>query len=290
MEEMRTLREAIASNGCAFGAWSILPSPFATELLARAGFDWMCVDCQHGQIGSIESLMPLLQVMNRHDVPAFVRIPWKNSVNFAMYSLDYGAQGVIVPMVDTPGEAAEIAAALRYPPLGARSWAPVRANLEIEGYTPERGNELVCCLIMIETRSALRHVEEILAVPGVDGAYIGPSDLLIAHGADSPPSTDNPLLAEMAERVLSACRDTGKIAGIHNFGPEGAAVWAERGFPLVTMSEDAALVHAGSTAQVQRLRALRAAPGAAGAASPLTAGPGATAGEPAVAGASVALT
>lgn len=260
---MRRLREVIAEKGTAYGAWSILPSPFATELLARAGYDWMCVDCQHGQIGSIESLMPLLQVMNRHDVPAFVRVPWKTNLNFAMYCLDYGAQGIIVPMVDTPEEAAAIATALRYPPAGERSWAPVRASMELEGYSTELANELVCCLIMIETRSALEHVEEILAVPGVDGAYIGPSDLLIAHGSQSLPHVSNPLLCELADRVLEACRRAGKIAGIHNFGAEGARAWSERGFPLVTVSEDAALIGAGAREHVARLAA-PAGPHAAG--------------------------
>ena len=83
---------------------------------------------QHGQIGSVESLMPLLQVINSNDVPAFVRIPWKTNFTVAMHAVDYGAQGVIVPMVDTAEEAADIVRALRYPPEGERSWAPVRAR------------------------------------------------------------------------------------------------------------------------------------------------------------------
>ncbi|HTW98578.1 MAG TPA: aldolase/citrate lyase family protein [Acidimicrobiales bacterium] len=259
---MRLLREVIAAKGAAYGAWSILPNAFATELLARDGYDWMCVDCQHGLVGSIESLMPLLQVMNRHDVPAFVRIPWKTDFNFAMYALDYGAQGIVVPMVDTPDEAAAIAAAIRYAPVGERSFAPVRVSFEIEGYSPQIANDLVCCLIMIETRSGLEHLEEILAVPGVDGVYIGPSDLLIAHGGSMPPNPSNALLCELADRVVEACRKAGKIAGIHNFGPENGVAWVERGFQLVPVSEDAALIRAGSGSFTERLAALRApAPG-----------------------------
>ncbi len=255
---MRPVREVIEENGAVFGAWSVLPSPFATEVLARSGYDWMCVDCQHGMIGSVESLMPLLQVINRHDVPAFVRIPWKSNLNFAMYALDYGAQGLIVPMIDTPEEAEVIARAMRYPPDGERSWAPMRASLEIEGYTTTMANELVCCLPMIETTAGLANLEEILAVPGVDGAYIGPSDLLISQGATAPaPSRENAQLVELGDRILEACRAAGKIAGIQTNGPDEAVWWADRGFQMVNVSSDAGTIMAGSRAHLTRLAELR---------------------------------
>jgi 4-hydroxy-2-oxoheptanedioate aldolase len=252
---MKTLRNVLDEKGTAFGAWSVLPSPFATELLARGGYDWMCIDMQHGQIGAVESLMPLLQVMNRHDVPAFVRLPSKASFAQAMIALDYGAQGVVVPMVDTPEEAAAIAAALRYPPVGERSWAPVRAGLEIPGYDTSLANELVCCLIMIETASGLAHLDEILSVDGVDGAYVGPSDLAIAHGGPPIGNSSDKLLVELADRVVEGCRKAGKIAGIHSDGDEEALWWSDRGFQVVNVSVDAALVAAGSRAHLAGLAA-----------------------------------
>jgi 4-hydroxy-2-oxoheptanedioate aldolase len=252
---MKKLREVLQVKGRAFGAWSVLPSPFATELLARGGYDWMCVDMQHGQVGSIESLMPLLQVMNRHDVPGFVRIPSKRSFDTAMLALDYGAQGLVVPMVDTAEEAAAIAAAVRYPPVGERSWAPVRLGLEVADYDTAAGDELVCCLIMIETRRAIENLDAILAVPGVDGAYIGPADLSIAHGGRPIGDSSDPLLVELAGRVAEACRRSGKIAGIQSNGPDEAIWWSERGFQIVNVSVDAALVAAGSAANLARLAA-----------------------------------
>jgi 4-hydroxy-2-oxoheptanedioate aldolase len=254
---VRSLRDVIETEGVAFGAWSIMPSPFATELLARSGYDWMCVDMQHGQIGSVESLMPLLQVINAHDVPAFVRIPWKTNFTVAMHAVDYGAQGVIVPMVDTAEEAADIVRALRYPPEGERSWAPVRARLLVEDYSPAKANEHVFCFVMIETRSGLDHVDEILSVPGVDGAYIGPSDLLVSHGGAPLPSSKNTLLSELAQRVLDACKRSGRVAGFHADGPDEAVYWWERGFQVVNVSSDAGLIASGSAANVAAIAARR---------------------------------
>jgi 4-hydroxy-2-oxoheptanedioate aldolase len=247
---MKSLRDVTGSGGVAFGAWSIIPSPFATELLARSGYDWMCVDMQHGQVGSVESLMPLLQVINAHDVPAFVRIPWKTNFTVAMHAVDYGAQGVIVPMVDTAEEAADIVRALRYPPEGERSWAPVRARLLLDNYSPAIANEHVFCFVMIETRSGLDHVDEILSVPGVDGAYIGPNDLSVSHGGPPLPTSKNPLLCDLADRVLDACKRSGRVAGFHTDGPEEALYWSGRGFQVVNVSSDAGLIAAGSAANV----------------------------------------
>jgi 4-hydroxy-2-oxoheptanedioate aldolase len=254
---VKSLRDVIEAEGVAFGAWSVMQAPFATELLARAGFDWMCVDMQHGQVGSVESLMPLLQVINAQDVPAFVRIPWKTNFAVAMHAVDYGAQGVIVPMIDTADEAAEIVKALRYPPQGERSWAPVRARFLLDDYSPAKANEHVFCFVMIETRSGLDHVDEILSVPGVDGAYIGPSDLLVTHGGPPLPSSKNTLLSELAQRVLDACKRSGRVAGFHADGPDEALYWAGRGFQVVNVCADAGLIAAGSATAVAEVAARR---------------------------------
>jgi 4-hydroxy-2-oxoheptanedioate aldolase len=243
---VKSLQDAIEAKGTAFGAWSVMPAAFATELLARTGYDWMCVDMQHGHVGSVESLMPLLQVINAHDVPAFVRIPWKTNYAVAMHALDYGAQGVIVPMVDTAEEAVAIAGALRYPPEGERSWAPVRARLLIDDYSPAKGNERAFCFAMIETRSGLDHIDEILSVPGVDGAYVGPNDLSVSHGGPPLPTSKNSLLSDLADQVVAACRRHGRVAGFHADGPDEALYWAGRGFQVVNVSTDAGLIAAGS--------------------------------------------
>jgi 4-hydroxy-2-oxoheptanedioate aldolase len=254
---VKSLRDVIKAEGVAFGAWSIMPAPFATEVLARSGHDWMCVDMQHGHVGSVESLMPLLQVINAHDVPAFVRIPWKTNFSVAMHAVDYGAQGVIVPMVDTAEEAADVVRALRYPPEGERSWAPVRARLLLDNYSPAKANEHVFCFVMIETRSGLDHVDEILSVPGVDGAYVGPNDLSVSHGGPPLPTSKNPLLCELAQRVLEACKRSGRVAGFHADGPDEALYWAGQGFQVLNVSTDAGLIAAGSAANVAKIAAGR---------------------------------
>jgi 4-hydroxy-2-oxoheptanedioate aldolase len=271
---MKSLHDAIEAKGTAFGAWSVMPAPFATELLARSGYDWMCVDMQHGQVGSVESLTPLLQVINGYDVPAFVRIPWKSNFAVAMHAIDYGAQGVIAPMVDTAEEAAAIANALRYPPEGARSWGPARARLLTEGYSPAKANERVFCFVMIETRPGLENIDAILSVPGVDGVYIGPNDLSVSHGGAPLPTSKNALLCELASRVLEACQRHGRVAGFHTDGPEEALYWSGQGFQVVNVSVDTGLIASGSAANLARIAAGRPSTSPA-AKSP--AGPGASA-------------
>src|SRR5579871_4696401 len=213
--------------------------------MGRAGFDWVCLDMQHGLVG-VDALAPMLLALNRTDTPALVRLPWKSDASAIGRALDYGAQGVIVPMLETPEEAAAVAAACRYAPLGMRSWGPVRIARELPDYTPQVGDALVVCLIMIETRQGLERVDELLGVEGVDGAYIGPADLTISNAAGLDFSSANTRLGELAGVVLEACRRHGKIAAFHASGADEAARWSERGFEMVAVTDDAGLVHRGA--------------------------------------------
>jgi 4-hydroxy-2-oxoheptanedioate aldolase len=108
---------------------------------------------------------------------------------------------------------------------------------------------------MIETRSGLAHVDEILSVPGVDGAYIGPNDLSVSHGGPPLPTSKNALLSELAERVLEACKRSGRVAGFHTDGPDEALYWSDRGFQVVHVSNDAGLIAAGSAANMAKIAA-----------------------------------
>jgi 4-hydroxy-2-oxoheptanedioate aldolase len=251
---MKLLRDVLAETPVALGGWSMLDNSFAAEVLGQSGFDWICVDMQHGHITSAETLVPMLQVLNRTDTPALVRIPWKTDFGAAMRALDSGAQGIVVPMLETAEEARAIAAACRYQPDGFRSWGPIRAATEIPGYTPERADALVVCLAMIETRAAMGSLDEILAVPGIDGAYIGPADLSLAHRGGLTFTAENPVLAELARTVCAACVRHGKIPGIHSQGPADAIRWAGEGFRFITVTSDSGLIQSGARDAVLTVR------------------------------------
>jgi 4-hydroxy-2-oxoheptanedioate aldolase len=251
---MRVLRDVLAGPGPVFGAWCSIDNSFSAELVGRAGFDWVCVDMQHGHVTSSESLVPMLQVLNKTDTPSLVRIPWKTDFAAIMHALDSGAQGVIIPMVDTPEEAALAAGACRYPPRGFRSWGPVRISLEVDDYTPQVGSDLAVCMVMIETKQALARVDEIMAVPGVDGAYIGPADLTISHGGGMNFHSDNKVLRDLAAKVLEACERHGKIPAFHGDGPLEATAWARQGFRMINVTADSGLIRRGAALALSQLR------------------------------------
>lgn len=245
---MNVLRETLEQVRPAYGGWCHLNDTFAAEVMGRAGYDWMCVDLQHGQVGP-DSLIATLQVLNKTDTPTLVRLPWKGDHGAVWRSLDYGAQGVIVPMIDSVEEAAAIAAACRYPPDGARSWAPIRAALEHPDYSAERANEIVICLIMIETRAGLAQLDEIVALPGVDGVFVGPADLGLAHGLTGSS------LHDLIEPIVAACERHGKLSAVQARDTDDALGWARAGMRLIGIGADSGHIESGARAELDTVRA-----------------------------------
>src|SRR5271170_3835436 len=156
--------------------------------MAHSGFDWVCVDMQHGMI-DFSQMVPMLQGISSTGTAPLVRVP-RNEPGIIGKSLDAGAWGVIVPMVNSRQEAEEAVAACRYAPVGIRSYGPLRANLYAGFEYFSRANDEVLCIVMVETTVAVERVDEIASVPGVDAIYIGPADLSVTLGL--PPAPDNP--------------------------------------------------------------------------------------------------
>jgi 4-hydroxy-2-oxoheptanedioate aldolase len=168
-------------------------------------------------------------------------VPW-NEPGSIMRALDAGAEGVIVPMVNTPEEARAAAGASRYPPLGYRSWGPLRSGMAQPDFNPALGNEQTICLVMIETYQAVDDVDAILDVPGVDGVFVGPNDLAISHSGANAGAGTSERDVEMIERVAGACARRGLVAGISCTGPEDARRWERAGYSLLGMPSDAGLL------------------------------------------------
>jgi 4-hydroxy-2-oxoheptanedioate aldolase len=229
-----SLRDALTGTKPALGGWCVIPGSFTAEIVASAGFDWVCVDVQHGLIGYQEMLV-MLQAVAVVGVPSIVRVPW-NDPGWIMKALDAGAAGVIVPMVNSPAEAAAAVGACRYPPDGYRSWGPTRASLGVPDYSPELANRSVICAVMVETVAALEQLAEIVSVPGVDAVFIGPSDFALSMGFG--PRTDEPEHRRLLEGVPAVCRDHGVVAGIACGSAELLARWRQAGYTMLATPSD----------------------------------------------------
>jgi 4-hydroxy-2-oxoheptanedioate aldolase len=259
MANPNPLNEAWAENRTAFGMWATMPGSFGAELIADAGVDYVCVDQQHGVI-DYDAIVPMFQAIGAAGAAPITRVV-QNDPGEIMKSLDAGALGVIVPLVNDAAEAARAVAACRYPPHGIRSYGPVRAARVVGSRDPEDLAGQVLGIVMVETREALERVDEIAATPGLDGIYIGPSDLALSLGL--PPSLDvrKDAHVQAVRRIREACHRHGVAAGIQSASGESARRHAEAGFDMVTVATDAALLRSAARREVAAARGERPQPG-----------------------------
>ena len=217
-----------------------MPGSIGAEIFAGAGVDYVCVDQQHGVVG-YDSMVPMFQAIRAEGSAPLTRV-LSNDPFTIMKALDAGAWGVIVPLIGSAEDAARAASACRYPPRGMRSYGPVRAAGVVGSGDPEDLGGEVLCLVMVETREALENVEEIAATPGLDGIYVGPSDLALSLGLQPTLEVTEKEHAEAVRRIREACREHGIAAGIHCPSGEWARRHAEVGFDMVTVATDANLL------------------------------------------------
>ncbi|MCW4456930.1 HpcH/HpaI aldolase/citrate lyase family protein [Microbacterium sp. MPKO10] len=225
------------------GYWSLMDAQVAVERLARVGYDYICVDAQHGLVDYKAWLNSLMAIdagaqLGPKPTVGMVRVP-ANDVTWIGQALDAGAAGVIVPLINTAEDAVKAAAAAHYPPIGVRSFGPMRAQLRVSNVLAE-ANDSLACIAMIETPQALENVAEIAAVPGIDALYIGPSDLRIAVGGAS--STDPTVDGVFSDALRRVKEESGNLpVGIHTPSGEVAKARLADGFDFVTIASD--LVH-----------------------------------------------
>lgn len=250
------LHALFASGRKVVNGWCALPSPLTAEIMGRQGFDLMTVDLQHGLI-DYQMALTMLQALQALPAPVLARVPW-NEPGILMKCLDAGFAGVICPMINTADDARRLAAATRYAPLGSRSFGPTRANMVFGTDYVKNANSRVLVLAMIETREALSNLDEILAVPGIDGAYVGPSDLGLSMGYE-------PTLAPTAPEVLSAISEiavrtkaAGRIAGVHTGSPAMVRDMLELGYDFASLLTDARMFANAIATQLAAVRETQA--------------------------------
>ena len=234
-----SLRDRLGRGETVYGAWSVIPAAASVLSLARAGLDYVVVDLQHG--GATERDLPeLTETIRRAGATPLGRVRSAQPADIGR-ALDLGCAGVIVPNVDSAGQAAAVAGACRYPPAGYRSAGGIMAE------------EDPLCLVMVESRQAVAELAATLALPGVDGIYVGPRDLSYSLGCALDPA--DPVLRPQLERIWAACAAAGKPAGVHASDGATARLYRDGGCRLITVAADAIAVARGAVAELAVARA-----------------------------------
>jgi 4-hydroxy-2-oxoheptanedioate aldolase len=246
------LKRALREGRPQIGLWSQLASATAVEVLAGSGFDFLVIDAEHAP-NELPSILAQLRAMAGGTAEPVVRVPWNDPVILKRV-LDIGARSLLVPFVQDADEARRAVAATRYPPRGIRGVALVtRASRygRVEDYAARAQDEL-CVLVQIETRAALGNLEPIAAVDGVDGLFIGPSDLAasMGHLGDSAHPEVRAAIDDAVRRIGTA----GKASGILAFVDEDARHWLALGCRFVAVGSDVGLLARHGEALAARLR------------------------------------
>ena len=249
MSFQNPLTAALRNGEQVLGAWCTLPDPFAAEIFGRQGYHYVCVDQQHGMIDD-STAFPMIQAISASGAAPIVRTRW-NEPAAIMSALDAGALGVVVPMIETREDALAAVRACRFPPAGLRSYGPIRAR-DVMGSTDPVVLGDVACIIMIETASALDDLDAIVSTPGVDGVYIGPSDLALALG--ERPGSTAPVVGETIQLIADACRRHGVAIGMHTPAGAFSKGYLERVFDFVTVFYDDGLIAAAARDQLAAAR------------------------------------
>lgn len=227
--------------------WSSFPAPMNAGALARGGFEAVCVDLQHG-FHDETSMFASMQAVHQAGSAPGLRIP-VGRFDLASRALDAGAQFVIAPMINTVADAQALVAATKYPPVGGRSWGP---SLALDLFGASQGdylaasNDLVLAIAMIETVEARENLDAILAVPGIDGIFVGPSDLSITLAEGAHIEATAPHVLEASADIGGRAKAAGKIAGVYAFDADKAKAFFARGFTFAAVGSDAIALKAAA--------------------------------------------
>jgi 4-hydroxy-2-oxoheptanedioate aldolase len=250
--QRNAFKAAIAAGKLQIGLWSSLCSNIAAEIIGDSGFDWILLDTEHSP-NEIPDLLTQLQALQRGTATPIIRPAWNDAV-LAKRCLDIGAQTLLFPYVQNAEEAKHAVASTRYPPRGIRG-VSVAARASRYGRTPgylTKANDEICVLVQVETRTALDQLEAIAQVEGVDGVFIGPSDLAASLGhLGNPQHTDVQKAIEDGGRRL---KEVGKPAGILTGNEEEARRYIAWGYLFVAVGADVGLLARNADALAKKFK------------------------------------
>jgi 2-keto-3-deoxy-L-rhamnonate aldolase RhmA len=236
-----TLKEKLSAGKCAFGTWQMTNSADVSEILAHAGSDCIMIDGEHGSM-DIETAGRLVTTIKTTGTVPLLRIPW-NDMAMVKRGLDTGAYGIMIPMVNSKEEAERAVSYCKYPPVGVRGMGLGRAMLwggGIGEYFPSANQELLT-IIQIEHYKAVEAIDEILSVPGIDIAFVGPGDLGMSMGV----AMDSPKLDDSFKKVITACKKNNIVQGILTW-TGGIKKQLDMGFRFFLGGVDGQILFAGA--------------------------------------------
>lgn len=231
-----TVRQLWAEERVVVNGWLTIPSSLSAEIMALQGFDSIVIDMQHGAI-DYQIAVTQLQAIATTSAIGLARVPW-NDPALLMKILDAGAYGVICPMISTPGQAEALVQACKYPPRGYRSCGPVRAKYHLGADYLDQADAELLVIPQIETAEALKNLDAILEVPGIDAVYVGSSDLAMALGSHARRGQDDACVVAAKKAIAEACHRHGKIAGIHTPSADAALKMVAGGYRFITIASD----------------------------------------------------
>jgi 4-hydroxy-2-oxoheptanedioate aldolase len=240
------LQEALAAKERIFGGWVVGPTIIGPEEFARAGYDYVGIDIQHGYLDDAGAAL-LLHRLEHIPIATAVRLPTADPPPIGRV-LDAGADAVIIAMVESPEQAAAAVAATRYAPAGVRSFGPLCSSL---GVDPTAHEARTSVFAMIETAPGLSALDEICAVPGLAGVYVGPADLAISLGYGPTEGLTTPAVLDAIARIQAAASDAGLVPAIHaNAGKPGKAM-VELGFRMITLASESQALRRGAAEHLE---------------------------------------
>ncbi|MCG8353787.1 MAG: aldolase/citrate lyase family protein [Chloroflexales bacterium] len=256
---MRTnhVRTKLLAGKPTLGTWMTLSSATSARVLARAGFDWLTVDMEHS-FQSPESMAQMVAVIaESHMCAPFVRVP-VNSVEWFKWALDAGAWGVIVPMVNSHAEAEQAVSWAKYPPQGTRSIGGAIAPYSFGAATWQEyanaANDEIMVILQIESAAGLAHLDDILSVPGVDVAFVGPNDLHAQLGLAARSESDEPAFLSALDQIKTAARRYNIPLGIYSSDGGVAAERIREGFQMISIENDLSILAKAATQQIELAR------------------------------------
>jgi 4-hydroxy-2-oxoheptanedioate aldolase len=256
MSSVAALSARLRSGSPVLSAWCGIPEPLVAGILAREAFDAVTLDMQHGAVdfAAAARALPLIASAGK---PGLVRVPVGDFAT-ASRLLDVGASAVIAPMINTVEDAQRFGAFIKYPPLGERSWGPHAAltltGLQAADYLVQ-ANDFSMSFAMVETREALGIVDDILATPGIDGIFLGPSDLSIALSRGAGVNAFSGEVDQALSHALARARAAQKLVGVYAATGDRASQHLKQGFELVALGSDTVMLRSGAQALLAAARA-----------------------------------
>lgn len=237
-------------------AWSGIASPELIAHLAATAFDAVTIDMQHGMHSERDAFSAVISVVQAGK-PAILRIPVGRN-DLASRALDAGFEAVIAPMINSVADARAFAAAMKYPPMGERSWGPAQALRLHAEFKPAtyfaNANARTLAIAMIETRAAAAALDDILDIAGIDGVFVGPSDLSISWSGGAGLDPDRSDMQEFVAEVANKANAAGKFAAIYCGDPARARDYAAMGYRIMALGSDDLVIRTGAEALVSKAR------------------------------------